>query len=58
MIRSSWPSRWAAIARIERRREDPLVLGQQVVGELVEVADPADHRGRRDDLVAVGGELA
>ena len=32
---------------VERRREDPLVLGEQVVGELVEVADPADHRGRR-----------
>ena len=44
--------------RVERRREDPLVLGQQVVGELVEVADPADHRRGRDDLVAVGGELA
>ena len=57
MIRSRWPSRWAAIARVERRRQDPLVLGQQVVGELVEVADPADHRRGRDDLVAVGGEL-
>ena len=44
--------------RIEGRREDPLVLGEQVVGELVEVADPADHRRRRDDLVAVRGELA
>ena len=43
--------------RVERRGEDPLVLGEQVVGELVEVADPADHRGRGDDLVAVGGEL-
>ena len=37
--------------------KDPLVLGQQVVGELVEVADPADHRRRGDDLVAVRGEL-
>ena len=44
--------------RVERRREDPLVLGEQVVGELVEVADPADHRGGRDDLVAVRRELA
>ena len=43
---------------VEGRGEDPLVLGDQVVGELVEVADPADHRRRRDDLVAVGGELA
>ena len=43
---------------VERRGEDPLVLGQQVVGELVEVADPADHRGGGDDLVAVRGELA
>ena len=43
---------------VEGRREDALVLGQQVVGEFVEVADPADHRGGRDDLVAVGDELA
>ena len=43
---------------IERRGEDPLVLGQQVVRELVEVADAADHRGGRDDLVAVRRELA
>jgi hypothetical protein len=42
---------------VERRRQDPLVLSQQVVRELVEVADPADHRGRSDDLVAVRGEL-
>ncbi len=41
---------------IERRGQDPLVLGQQVVGELVEVADAADHRRRGDDLVAVGRE--
>ena len=44
--------------RVERRGQDPLVLGQQVVGELVEVADPADHRRGRHDLVAVGGQLA
>ena len=44
--------------RVEGRGEDPLVLGQQVVGELVEVADPADHRRGRDDLVAVGRQLA
>ena len=44
--------------RVERRGEDPLVLGEQVVGELVEVADPADHRRGGDDLVAIGGELA
>ena len=43
---------------IEGGRQDPLVLGEQVVGELVEVADPADHRRGRDDLVAVGGQLA
>ena len=43
--------------RIERRGEDPLVLGKQLVGELVEVADPADHRRRRNDLVAVGRQL-
>ena len=42
---------------IERRGEDPLVLCEQVVGELVEVADPADHRGRGDDLIDVGRQL-
>ena len=35
------------MARVEGRRRDALVLGQQVVGELVEIADPADHRRRR-----------
>ena len=43
--------------RVERRGEDPLVLRDQVVGELVEVADPADHRRRGDDLVAVRGQF-
>jgi len=43
---------------VERGRQDPLVLGEQVVGELVEVADAADHRRRRDDLIALGGEFA
>ena len=42
--------------RIERRGEDALVLGDQVVGELVEVADPADHRGGGHDLIDVGGD--
>ena len=42
---------------IERRREDPLVLGQQVVRELVEVADPADHGRRGHDLVALPSQL-
>ena len=37
--------------------EDPLVLSQQLVGELVEVADPADHGGGRNDLVAVHCQL-
>ena len=58
MIRSRWPSRWAAMAASKVDGEDPLVLGEQVVGELVEVADAADHRGRGHDLVAVRGELA
>ena len=44
--------------RVEGRRKDSLVLGKQVVGERVEVADPADHRGRSDNLVAVGRQLA
>jgi hypothetical protein len=38
---------------VERRREDALVLRHEVVGELVEIADPADHRRRGDDLVAI-----
>ena len=47
----------AALARgdrgVERRGEDALVLGEQVVGEFVEVADPADHRRGRHDLIAI-----
>jgi hypothetical protein len=43
--------------RIEGRRKDPFVLGDQVVRELVEVADAADHRRRRHDLIDVAGEL-
>ena len=43
--------------RVERRGKDPLVLGDQVVGELVEVADAADHRRGRDDLVDIGRQL-
>ncbi len=42
---------------VEGGRQDPLVLREQVVGELVEVADPADHRGRRHDLVAAADQL-
>jgi hypothetical protein len=42
---------------VERGCGDALVLGQQVVRELVEVRDAADHRGCRDDLVAVDGQL-
>ena len=57
-IRSRRPARCAAIAASKVDAEDPLVLGEQVVGELVEVADAADHRRGSDDLVAVGGELA
>src|SRR6478672_9618417 len=43
---------------VEGGGEDPLVLGQQVVRELVEVADPTDHGRGGDDLVAVRCELA
>ena len=39
--------------RVEGRRQDALVLGDEVVGELVEVADPPDHRRGGDHLVAV-----
>ena len=42
---------------VECRCEDPLVLGKQVVCELVEVADAANHRSGRHDLIAVGGKL-
>ena len=36
---------------------DALVLRQQVIRELVEVGDAADHGGARDHLVAVDGKL-
>ena len=57
MIRSRVAVPPSGDGRIERRGEDPLVLREQVVGELVEVADPADHRRSRHDLIAVRGEL-
>ena len=43
--------------RLERGGQDPLVLGQQVERELVEVADAADHRGRGHHLIRIGSEL-
>ena len=43
---------------VEGGRQDALVFGQQVVGKFVEVADPADHGGAGDDLVATQRELA
>ena len=43
--------------RVERGRADPLVFGEQVIGELVEIGDSADHRGAGNDLVALGREL-
>src|SRR5438876_1791319 len=43
--------------RIECRREDAFVLGEEVVRELVEIADSADHRRGSDHLVDVRGEL-
>ena len=55
------PLEVAALVRrdrgVERRGQDPLVLGEQVVRELVEVADAADHRRGGHDLVAVGRQL-
>src|SRR6266550_677570 len=42
---------------VEGGSADALVLGQQVVGELVEIRDAADHRGPGDDMVAVHREL-
>ena len=53
MIFSSWPVSCAAIAASKVAGEDALVLGEQVVGVLVEVADAADHRGPGDDVIAV-----
>ena len=47
MIFLQAPVRGGADGGVEGRGGDPLVLGQQVVGELVEVADAADHRRRR-----------
>jgi hypothetical protein len=43
---------------VEGRGEDPLVLREQVVRELVEVADPADHRGGGHHLVAAPHQVA
>ena len=43
--------------RVEGGRGDPLVLGEQVVGQLVEKRDPADDRRAGDELVAVGQQL-
>src|SRR5436305_11339372 len=43
--------------RVERRGKDAFVLREQVVGELVEVADSANHRRGRDDLVGIRCEL-
>ncbi len=40
--------------RVEDGRRQTLVLGQQVVSELVKIADAADARGPGDDLVHVG----
>ena len=42
---------------VESGGEDSLVLGEQVVREGVEVADPADHRGPGHYLVNVCREL-
>ena len=43
--------------RVEGGRADSLVLGEQVIRELVEIRDTADHRRACDDVVAVDGEL-
>ena len=42
---------------VERGRGDPLVLRQQIVGQLVEIADPADHRRAGDEMIAVGQQF-
>jgi hypothetical protein len=42
---------------VEGGGADALVFREQVVGELVEIRDPPDHRGSRNELVAVGREL-
>jgi hypothetical protein len=44
--------------RVEGRGEDPLVLREQVVGELVERGGPGNEAGRRHDLVDFHGQLA
>ena len=43
--------------RVEARGDDALVLGEQVVGVLMEVADPADLRGAGDEVIAVFRQL-
>ena len=42
---------------VEGRGGDPLILGQQVVGPLVEQGNPADEGGTGDEVIAVGQEL-
>src|ERR1022692_4555293 len=39
---------------IEGGGGDAFILRQQIVGELVEVADASDHRGGRDKVITVG----
>jgi hypothetical protein len=42
---------------VEARGHDALVLGQEVVGVLVEVADPTDHGRPEQRVVAVCEQL-
>src|SRR5215467_6055635 len=42
---------------IESGGADALVFGDQVVGELVKVGDPADHRRAGDDVVDARGKV-
>ena len=46
-----------ADGRVESGSGDALVLRQQVVGELVEVADAADHGRRRHEVIAAFQQL-
>src|SRR5207237_9365493 len=42
---------------VEGGGDDPLVFRQQVVRELMEVRDSADHGSARDDVIALGRQL-
>jgi hypothetical protein len=43
--------------RVTRRRHDPLIGRQQVIGVGVEIRNPTDHRRTRDEMITIRGQL-